>query len=113
LRRPTSGHETPTSPPRREKTMTDPSTGSTPGTGPAPLAGKTILMSGGSRGIGLAIALRAARDGANVALMAKTDAPHPKLEGTVHSAAELIRAAGGHAISLVEHGVQHARQRAH
>ena len=59
------------------------------------LAGKTILMSGGSRGIGLAIALRAARDGANIALMAKTDTPHPKLEGTVHSAAAEIEAAGG------------------
>lgn len=65
------------------------------------LAGKTILMSGGSRGIGLAIALRAARDGANVALLAKTDTPHPKLEGTVHSAAEQIRAAGGNALPLV------------
>jgi NAD(P)-dependent dehydrogenase (short-subunit alcohol dehydrogenase family) len=53
-----------------------------------PLAGKTLLMSGGSRGIGLAIALRAAADGANVALLAKTDTPHPKLEGTVHTAAE-------------------------
>jgi citronellol/citronellal dehydrogenase len=66
-----------------------------------PLAGKTILMSGGSRGIGLAIALRAARDGANVALLAKTDTPHPKLEGTVHSAAEQIRAAGGKALPIV------------
>lgn len=65
------------------------------------LAGKTILMSGGSRGIGLAIALRAARDGANIALMAKTDTPHPKLEGTVHSAAEQIRAAGGQALPIV------------
>ena len=65
------------------------------------LAGKTILMSGGSRGIGLAIALRAARDGANVALLAKTDTPHPKLEGTVHSAAEQIRAAGGQALPIV------------
>ena len=65
------------------------------------LAGKTILMSGGSRGIGLAIALRAARDGANIALLAKTDTPHPKLEGTVHSAAEQIRAAGGQALPLV------------
>jgi len=65
------------------------------------LTGKTILMSGGSRGIGLAIALRAARDGANIALMAKTDTPHPKLEGTVHSAAELIRAAGGNALPIV------------
>jgi citronellol/citronellal dehydrogenase len=65
------------------------------------LAGKTILMSGGSRGIGLAIALRAARDGANVALLAKTDTPHPKLEGTVHSAAEQIRVAGGNALPIV------------
>jgi citronellol/citronellal dehydrogenase len=65
------------------------------------LAGKTILMSGGSRGIGLAIALRAARDGANIALLAKTDTPHPKLEGTVHSAAEQIRDAGGHALPIV------------
>ncbi|MEZ3161893.1 NAD(P)-dependent oxidoreductase [Microbacterium sp. BWT-B31] len=67
----------------------------------ATLAGKTILMSGGSRGIGLAIALRAARDGANIALLAKTDTPHPKLEGTVHSAAEAIRAAGGQALGIV------------
>jgi citronellol/citronellal dehydrogenase len=65
------------------------------------LAGKTILMSGGSRGIGLAIALRAARDGANIALLAKTDTPHPKLEGTVHSAADQIRAAGGNALPIV------------
>jgi len=65
------------------------------------LAGKTILMSGGSRGIGLAIALRAARDGANIAILAKTDTPHPKLEGTVHSAAEQIRAAGGRALPIV------------
>ena len=65
------------------------------------LAGKTILMSGGSRGIGLAIALRAARDGANVALLAKTDTPHPKLEGTVHTAAEAIREAGGQALPIV------------
>jgi citronellol/citronellal dehydrogenase len=72
-----------------------------PSTGHQPLAGKTILMSGGSRGIGLAIALRAARDGANVALLAKTDTPHAKLEGTVHSAAEQIRAAGGQALPIV------------
>ena len=65
------------------------------------LAGKTILMSGGSRGIGLAIALRAAADGANVALLAKTDTPHPNLEGTVHSAAERIREAGGQALAIV------------
>ncbi|MGB3730700.1 SDR family oxidoreductase [Microbacterium sp.] len=65
------------------------------------LAGKTILMSGGSRGIGLAIALRAAADGANVAMLAKTDTPHPKLEGTVHTAADAIRAAGGNALAIV------------
>ena len=67
----------------------------------APLSGKTLLISGGSRGIGLAIALRAARDGANVALLAKTDTPHPKLEGTVHTAAAEIEAAGGRALPIV------------
>jgi len=67
----------------------------------APLRGRTILMSGGSRGIGLAIALRAARDGANVALLAKTDAPHPRLEGTVHTAAAEVEAAGGGALAIV------------
>lgn len=65
------------------------------------LTGRTILMSGGSRGIGLAIALRAARDGARVVLMAKTDQPHPKLEGTVHTAAAEIEAAGGEALAVV------------
>ncbi|MFV0375418.1 SDR family oxidoreductase [Microbacterium sp.] len=65
------------------------------------LAGKTLLLSGGSRGIGLAIALAAARDGANVALLAKTDAPHPKLPGTVHTAVDQIRAAGGQALPIV------------
>ncbi|MEH3054052.1 MAG: NAD(P)-dependent oxidoreductase [Patulibacter minatonensis] len=65
------------------------------------LAGKTLFISGGSRGIGLAIALRAARDGANVALLAKTDQPHPKLEGTVHTAAAEIDAAGGTGLAIV------------
>jgi citronellol/citronellal dehydrogenase len=65
------------------------------------LSGKTLIMSGGSRGIGLAIALRAARDGANVALLAKTAEPHPKLEGTVYTAAEEIEAAGGRALPIV------------
>jgi citronellol/citronellal dehydrogenase len=65
------------------------------------LHGRTILMSGGSRGIGLAIALRAARDGANIVLMAKTGEPHPKLEGTVHTAAAELEAAGGRALALV------------
>ena len=67
----------------------------------APLRGRTLLMSGGSRGIGLAIATRAARDGANVALLAKTDAPHPRLEGTIHTAAAEIEAAGGRALPIV------------
>ncbi|MDQ4046590.1 MAG: NAD(P)-dependent oxidoreductase [Actinomycetota bacterium] len=65
------------------------------------LRGRTILMSGGSRGIGLAIALRAARDGANIVLLAKTGQPHPKLPGTVFSAAEEVDAAGGHSLPLV------------
>ena len=66
-----------------------------------PLEGKTMLMSGGSRGIGLAIALRAARDGANVAILAKTAEPHPRLEGTIHTAAAEIDAAGGRALPIV------------
>jgi citronellol/citronellal dehydrogenase len=66
-----------------------------------PLDGRVIFMSGGSRGIGLAIATRAARDGARVALMAKTAEPHPKLPGTVYSAAEEIQAAGGDALPIV------------
>jgi citronellol/citronellal dehydrogenase len=64
------------------------------------LAGKTIFMTGGSRGIGLAIALRAARDGANVAIAAKTAEPHPKLAGTIYTAAAEIEAAGGKALPL-------------
>ena len=81
--------------------MTEPSTSGSLGSATGSLAGKTILMSGGSRGIGLAIALRAARDGANIALLAKTDTPHPKLEGTVHTAAQQIRDAGGQALPIV------------
>jgi citronellol/citronellal dehydrogenase len=65
------------------------------------LAGKTIVMSGGSRGIGLAIALRAARDGANIVLIAKTADPDPRLHGTVFTAAEEIERAGGHAAPVV------------
>jgi citronellol/citronellal dehydrogenase len=65
------------------------------------LSGRTILMSGGSRGIGLAIAVRAARDGARVALIAKTAEPHPKLPGTIHTAADEIEAAGGEALPIV------------
>ena len=56
------------------------------------LKGKTLFISGASRGIGLAIALRAARDGANVAIAAKTAEPHPKLKGTIYTAADEIRA---------------------
>jgi citronellol/citronellal dehydrogenase len=65
------------------------------------LQGRTMFISGASRGIGLAIALRAARDGANVALIAKTAEPHPKLEGTIFTAAEQIEAAGGQALPIV------------
>ncbi|WP_041685937.1 SDR family oxidoreductase [Renibacterium salmoninarum] len=65
------------------------------------LAGKTIIMSGGSRGIGLAIALRAAADGANIVLIAKTDQPDPRLEGTIHTAASAIEAAGGKALPIL------------
>lgn len=64
------------------------------------LSGKTLFISGGSRGIGLAIALRAARDGANIALAAKTAEPHPKLPGTIHTAAAEIEKAGGKALAL-------------
>jgi citronellol/citronellal dehydrogenase len=67
----------------------------------ASLKGKTIFVSGGSRGIGLAIALRAARDGANVAIAAKTAEPHPKLKGTIYTAADEIRAAGGKALPIL------------
>ncbi|MBE0691917.1 MAG: NAD(P)-dependent oxidoreductase [Aquamicrobium sp.] len=65
------------------------------------LAGKTLFISGGSRGIGLAIALRAAQDGANVAIAAKTAEPHPKLPGTIYTAAEEIEAAGGRALPIL------------
>lgn len=67
----------------------------------AGLAGKTLFITGASRGIGLAIAKRAARDGASIAVVAKTQAPHPKLEGTVDTAAAEIEAAGGKALALV------------
>src|SRR5262245_7438724 len=65
------------------------------------LAQKTLLVTGATRGIGLAIALRAARDGANVAVLGKTDAPHPKLPGTVHDAVREIERAGGRAIGCI------------
>lgn len=67
----------------------------------ATLSGRTLVISGGSRGIGLAIALRAARDGANIALVAKTAEPHPKLEGTVYTAAQEIEDAGGMCLPIV------------
>ena len=65
------------------------------------LKGKTLFITGASRGIGLAIALRAARDGANIAVAAKTAEPHPKLAGTIHTAAAEIERAGGRALPLV------------
>lgn len=66
----------------------------------ADLKGKTLFISGGSRGIGLAIALRAAQDGANVIIAAKTAEPHPKLPGTIHTAAEEIEKVGGKALAV-------------
>jgi len=65
----------------------------------ADLKGKTLFITGGSRGIGLAIAERAARDGANIVIAAKTTEPHPKLPGTIHTAAEAIERAGGKALA--------------
>ncbi|MGH7435764.1 MAG: SDR family oxidoreductase [Polyangiaceae bacterium] len=67
----------------------------------ASLQGKTLFITGASRGIGLAIGLRAARDGANIVIAAKTDSPNPKLPGTIHSAAEEIEKAGGKALACV------------
>ena len=64
------------------------------------LSGKTLLITGASRGIGRAIALRAAADGANVAIVAKSGVPNPKLPGTIHSVADEVRAAGGNALAL-------------
>src|SRR5881409_3624566 len=66
----------------------------------ATLQGKTLFITGASRGIGLAIALRAAKDGANVAIAAKTTTPHPKLPGTIFTAPEEIQAAGGKALAI-------------
>jgi citronellol/citronellal dehydrogenase len=65
------------------------------------LAGRALFITGASRGIGLAIAVRAARDGANVAIVAKTVEPHPKLPGTIHSAAEAVEQAGGKPLPIV------------
>src|SRR4028119_900353 len=65
------------------------------------LKGKTLFITGASRGIGLAISLKAARDGANVAIAAKTAEPHPKLPGTIYTAAQEIEAAGGRALPLL------------
>jgi citronellol/citronellal dehydrogenase len=83
----------------------------------ATLAGKTLFITGASRGIGLAIALRAARDGANIVIAAKTGTPHPKLPGTIHTAAAEIEAAGGKALPLIvdirfEDQVYHAVEQA-
>src|SRR5215813_2708468 len=65
------------------------------------LKGRTLFITGASRGIGLAIALRAARDGANIVIQAKTDKPHPKLPGTIFTAADEITRVGGNALPLV------------
>jgi citronellol/citronellal dehydrogenase len=83
----------------------------------ATLAGKTLFITGASRGIGKAIGIRAARDGANVVIAAKTAEPHPKLPGTIYTAAEEIEAAGGKALPLVvdirfEEQIQAAVQKA-
>jgi citronellol/citronellal dehydrogenase len=67
----------------------------------SPLSDRVVVMSGGSRGIGLAIAVALARAGAKIALLAKTDQPHPRLPGTIHTAAEEIEAAGGEALAVV------------
>ena len=84
------------------------------------LNGKTLFITGASRGIGKAIALRAARDGANIVVASKTDQPHPKLPGTIHTAAEEIEASGGQALAVkadiryedqVESAVQEAIER--
>jgi citronellol/citronellal dehydrogenase len=65
------------------------------------LQGKTLFITGASRGIGLAIALKAAKDGANIAIAAKTDTPNPKLKGTIHTAADEVEKAGGKALAIV------------
>jgi citronellol/citronellal dehydrogenase len=80
------------------------------------LKGKTLFITGASRGIGKAIALRAARDGAHITVAAKTNTPHPKLSGTIHTAAQDIEAAGGKALAVVcdirfEDQIQHAVER--
>ena len=64
------------------------------------LKGRTVFITGASRGIGAAIALRCARDGANVVITGKTTEPHPKLKGTIHSVAKEVEAAGGRALPL-------------
>ena len=76
------------------------------------LKGKTLFISGASRGIGKAIALRAAKDGANVIIAAKTAEPHPKLEGTIYTAAEEIEAAGGQGLLVPGAGALGSHQQA-
>jgi citronellol/citronellal dehydrogenase len=82
------------------------------------LRNKTIFITGGSRGIGKAIALRGARDGANIVIAAKTAEPHPKLQGTIYTAAEEVEKAGGRALPLIvdiryEQQIQAAVEKAH
>ena len=81
------------------------------------LKGKTLFITGASRGIGKAIGLRAARDGANIVIVAKTVEPHPKLAGTIHSAAEEMEVAGGKALACAvdirfEDQIHHAVEQA-
>ena len=79
----------------------DPLSSETNDAGEALFTDRTVVVSGGSRGIGLAIALGAARHGANVVLLAKTAEPHPKLPGTVHTAVAEVEAAGGKGVAVV------------
>lgn len=64
------------------------------------LEGRTVVVTGGSRGIGLAICIRLAQEGANIAVLAKTDTPHPKLPGTIHDAVKEIETAGGKGLAF-------------
>src|SRR5690606_21655723 len=84
----------------RSMTGKKPGTGQKTGLADKNLQNRTLFITGASRGIGKAIALRAARDGANIVVASKTDKPHPKLPGTIHSAVEEIEAAGGKGLAV-------------